>query len=221
MITESSTIKVYNYGVNVLSVTGQNREYLFEGSRNGIPTMHSMPFSDVEFINARTPVIQNGALRFAENEQDEVYKSLYLPNWKSTVYFDEEIIETILDADASGLQRFLDVKDIFTIERIRAHMIGLSNSKDHDISNRVIELIEKRRDEINKGIRDTNISLVKTKANIESDRDPRVSELEKQVEEMKKLMEQMVSATEKKSAKASKKTTSTKDVSEKTEQPEP
>lgn len=193
MISQNTPIKVLNYSVNSIGLQGQLREYYLEGSR-GTPTVATMFFSEVEYINARSPVFSSGALRFDPIEQDKVYNALNLPSWESSVLFDEEIDRIIIEADHDGLQRFLDIKDVFTAERVRGHMIALRNSPDHDISNRVIDLIEKRYDEINRGVRNTKLSVSKTEKQMKSEHDPRVSELEKQLAEMQAQMAELLKA---------------------------
>lgn len=211
MISQNTPIKVFNYSANSIGLKGQLREYYLEGSR-GMPTVLTMFFSEVEYINARSSVFSSGALRFDPLEQDEIYNALNLPNWKDTVLFDEEIDRIIIEADLDGLQRIIDVKDIFTAERIRGHMIGLRNSPDHDISNRVIDLIDRRYDEINRGVRNTKLSVLKTEKQMKSEQDPRVSELEKQLAEIQAQMAEFM-----KSQSASKKPQRASTRSKKTE----
>lgn len=193
MISQNTPIKIYNYSANSIGLRGQLREYYLDGSR-GTPTVLTMFFSEVEYINARSSVFATGALRFDPAEQEKIYEALNLQNWRDTVLFDEEIERIIIEADSKGLQRFIDVKDIFTAERIRGHMIGLRNSPDYDISNRVIDLIEKRYDEINRGIRNTKISVSKTEKQMKNDQDPRVTDLEKQLAEMQAQMAELLKA---------------------------
>lgn len=193
MISQNTPIKVLNYSANSIGLKGQMREYYIEGSR-GTPIVMTMFFSDVEYVHARSPIFSSGALRFDPADQDEIYKALNIDGWESSVLFDEEIIRIIVDADPNGLQRFLDVKDVFTMERIRGAMIALRNSPDHDISTRVIDLIERRYDEINRGVRNTKLSASKTERQMKNEQDPRVSELEKQLAEMQAQMAELLKA---------------------------
>ena len=68
-------VKVFNHSISSINLPGQFREYYLEGSR-GVPTVLTMPFSDVEYINSRTPVFRNGRVQFDENERDGIYHAL-------------------------------------------------------------------------------------------------------------------------------------------------
>lgn len=204
MIDASTPVKIYNYGTSDIGIKGQLREYLLLGSR-GIPTVLTMPFSEVEYINARTPVFRNGTLQFDPAQQDTIYKALYLENWQNTVLFDQEIDRIIRENDMDSVHKFIDVTDVFTIQRIRGHMISLSNDPDTDISRRMIDLIEGRYDEINHGIRQSKLNVAKAKARMEQDEDPRIRALQAQIEQMKQMISEMqTQATETASAPGTK-----------------
>lgn len=176
-------VKVFNHNISSINLPGQFREYFLEGSR-GIPTVLTMPFSDVEYINSRTPVFRNGRVQFAENERDDIYHALYLDNWQDTVLFDEEIERIIREGDMEAAQKFLDISDVAEIHRVRAHMVALSNDPNIDVSNRMIDVINQRYDEINRGVRRSEINLSKAKARVQQDEDPRIAAMMKQMAEL-------------------------------------
>ena len=157
MIESNTPVKVYNHGVCSIGLAGQLREYSLPGATTS-PTVITIPFSEVEYIHSRTHVFTSGMLQFDPAEQDEVYKALYFDNWRDVVLFDEEIARIIRENDFEGANRFLKVNDVSTIQRIRTHMIGLANDSSVDISNRMIDLIEGRYDEINRGVRQTKLN---------------------------------------------------------------
>lgn len=113
-------VKVFNHSISSINLPGQFREYYLEGSR-GVPTVLTMPFSDVEYINSRTPVFRNGRVQFDENERDDIYHALYLDNWKDTVLFDEEIDRIIRENDMDAAARFVKIADVAEIHRVRSH----------------------------------------------------------------------------------------------------
>lgn len=147
-----------------------------------------MPFSEVEYVNSRSPIFRNGTVQFDPETCDDIYKALYLDNWKDTALFDEEIERIIRENDMDAAEKFLKVTDIFTIQRIRGHLIGLTNDPDIDISRRMIDLIEGRYDEINHGVRHTKLSTAKAKARMEQDEDPRIAIMQAQMAEMQKMI---------------------------------
>lgn len=202
-------VKVFNHSISSINLPGQFREYFLDSSR-GVPTVLTMPFSDVEYINSRTPVFRNGRVQFAENERDDIYHALYLDNWKDTVLFDEEIERIIRDGDMDAAQKFIDITDVAEIHRVRSHMVALSNDPNVDVSNRMIDVIDKRYDEINHGIRRSGINLGKAKQRAQQDEDPRISVMMEQMAALQAQLAAMQTASQTATAPAPKKQTTRK-----------
>lgn len=196
-IDANTPIKVYNHNVSGIGMQGQLRDYYLSGSR-GIPTVLTMPFSEVEYINSRTPAFRSGAVRFDPEVQDDVYKALYLDNWQDTVLFDEEIERIIRENDMDAAAKFVNVTDFATIQRIRGHLVGLENDENIDVSKRMINLINTRYDEINRGIRHSKINIEKTKDRVKKDEDPRISMLQEQLATLQEQLAAMNGGAEKK-----------------------
>lgn len=175
-----TSVKVFNHSISSINLPGQFREYYLEGSR-GVPTVLTMPFSDVEYINSRTPVFRNGRVQFDEKERDDIYHALYLDNWQDTVLFDEEIDRIIRENDMDAAERFVKITDVAEIHRVRSHMVALQNDNDAEISNRMIDIINQRYDEINRGIRNSEINLGKAKERVKQDEDPRIAAMMEQM----------------------------------------
>lgn len=193
MIDSTTPVRVYNHGVCNIGMAGQLREYMLPGAKSA-PTVLSMPFSEVEYINSRTNLFSSGALQFDPDVCDEIYRSLYLENWQDTVLFDEEISRIIRENDLVSAKKFLLVKDIATMQRIRGHLIGLINSNTVDVSKRMIDLIEARYDEVNHGVRSTKIRLDNAIARAQADEDPRILAMQEQMLAMQKQMETLLAA---------------------------
>lgn len=207
-------VKVFNHSISAINLPGQFREYYLDGNR-GVPPVLTMPFSDVEYINSRTPVFRNGRVQFAENERDDIYHALYLDNWKDTVLFDEEIDRIIRDNDMDAAERFIKITDVAEIHRVRSHMVALQNDDNAEISNRMIDIINQRYDEINRGVRNSAISITKAKKRVREDEDPRLTAM---MEQMAALQAQLAAlqtaqAAPVKAAPAPKKQTSRKSAS--------
>ena len=181
-------VKVFNHSISAINLPGQFREYYLDGNR-GVPPVLTMPFSDVEYINSRTPVFRNGRVQFAENERDDIYHALYLDNWKDTVLFDEEIDRIIRDNDMDAAERFIKITDVAEIHRVRSHMVALQNDDNAEISNRMIDIINQRYDKINRGVRNSAISITKAKKRVQEDEDPRLTAM---MEQMAALQAQLV-----------------------------
>ena len=207
-------VKVFNHSISAINLPGQFREYYLDGNR-GVPPVLTMPFSDVEYINSRTPVFRNGRVQFAENERDDIYHALYLDNWKDTVLFDEEIDRIIRDNDMDAAERFIKITDVAEIHRVRSHMVALQNDDNAEISNRMIDIINQRYDEINRGVRNSAISITKAKKRVQEDEYPRLTAM---MEQMAALQAQLAAlqtaqAAPVKAAPAPKKQTSRKSAS--------
>ena len=173
-------VKVFNHSISPINLPGQLREYYLEGSR-GVPTVLTMPFSDVEYINSRTPVFRNGRVQFDEKDRDDIYHALYLDNWQDTVLFDEEIDRIIRENDMDAAERFVKITDVAEIHRVRSHAIALQNDENEEISNRMIDIINQRYDEINRGVRNSEINIGKAKERVKQDEDPRITAMMEQM----------------------------------------
>lgn len=202
-------VKVFNHSISSINLPGQFREYYLEGSR-GVPTVLTMPFSDVEYINSRTPVFRNGRVQFDEKERDDIYHALYLDNWKDTVLFDEEIDRIIRENDMDAAARFVKIADVAEIHRVRSHMVALANDDNLDISKRMIDLIDQRYDEINHGVRNTKVNLGKTKERAMQDEDPRITAMMEQMAALQAQLAAMQTASQTANAPAPKKQTTRK-----------
>ena len=171
-----------------------------------------MPFSDVEYINSRTPVFRNGRVQFDENERDGIYHALYLDNWKDTVLFDEEIDRIIRENDMDAAARFVKIADVAEIHRVRSHMVALQNDDGAEISNRMIDIINQRYDEINRGVRNSEINLGKAKERAKQDEDPRITAMMEQMAALQAQLAAMQTASQTATAPAPKKQTTRKKV---------
>jgi hypothetical protein len=202
-------VKVFNHSISSINLPGQFREYYLEGSR-GVPTVLTMPFSDVEYINSRTPVFRNGRVQFDEKERDDIYHALYLDNWKDTVLFDEEIDRIIRENDMDAAARFVKIADVAEIHRVRSHMVALQNDDGAEISNRMIDIINQRYDEINRGVRNSEINLGKAKERAKQDEDPRITAMMEQMAALQAQLAAMQTASQTATAPAPKKQTTRK-----------
>ena len=202
-------VKVFNHSISSINLPGQFREYYLEGSR-GVPTVLTMPFSDVEYINSRTPVFRNGRVQFDENERDDIYHALYLDNWKDTVLFDEEIDRIIRENDMDAAARFVKIADVAEIHRVRSHMVALQNDDGAEISNRMIDIINQRYDEIIRGVRNSEINLGKAKERAKQDEDPRITAMMEQMAALQAQLAAMQTASQTAPAPEPKKQTTRK-----------
>lgn len=122
---------------------------------------------------------------FEENEQDEIFNALNYPNWKETVWTEEEVEDVLLYPTIAKMQRVLAVKDINTIERIRGKMVFLNNTNLRKPIQNVIDVVNGRLFEIQRGRMRTELDL---KLKIPEDT---VNKMSKENEELKKEKSEM------------------------------
>ena len=184
-------ITVLNYNEFYVISPASTRTYTFEPADEGVPTLDTLPFSDIEFINSHSNAFRTGLLFFKEDQQEEIYKELKIFDWKD-ILTNQQIEDILLNPTIEGLQKIINITDDTTFERVRGILVKIKNSNSYDLSNRVINVIEARHKEIQRRIMKTQIVLqardVKTN-NIGSEE---VDSLKTQLAEMQAMMAQMM-----------------------------
>ena len=213
-------ITVLNYNENEVFVDSSKEHYKFNASRDGVtPTMQNIPISELQYICSNTDVIVTGWLTFDEDEKDEIYTALRLPNWRE-ILTNEDISNILTNPTMEGLQRIIDISNLTYFDRVRIVMFRLLND-GVDISNKVKNVVDRRYEELQKRQRISSIILdprIEEKK-ISNERVQELSEqnakLQEQLDEMKKMMAQFMSAqnistTEKEPEKATEEITKKK-----------
>lgn len=217
-IKDRDNIKVYYYGESPLAVEANGRRYLFDAAEEGRPSIHTMSFTTIELANSRSPVFVTGTLTFNENERNEIFKALGNPEWQDAYWSESDIDDLLTRPTAKKLNRMLLIRDMLTIERIRGRMIYLRNTSLTPPGEKVVELINARFDEIQKGVMKSQkvATVADTGVSKEAQEAERLQSenvaLKKMLEEMNAKIEALASAkeepipTEKKPAPRGKKT---------------
>lgn len=186
-LTSNNSIQIFNYSPNAVALKGTNREYLVPGATALGPGVEFLSAEDVKYVNSRTPVFKFGILEFADDERDEIYQELHIPNWKDIALFERDIDEMLLHPTKESLARIIALNNIHMLERIRGHMLGLVNARE-DVSSRVIKLINERVEEFKKHpAMPSKIQLVERDYKAAED-NAKVAELEAELEQLKKLL---------------------------------
>ena len=204
-------ITVLNYNENEVFVDSSKEHYKFNASRDGVtPTMQNIPISELQYICSNTDVIVTGWLTFDEDEKDEIYTALRLPNWRE-ILTNEDISNILTNPTMEGLQRIIDITNLTYFDRVRIVMFRLLND-GVDISSKVKNVVDRRYEELQKRQRVSSIILNprigEKKASNEQVQElsEQNAKLQEQLDEMKKMMAQFMSAqnistTEKESEK--------------------
>lgn len=204
-------ITVLNYNENEVFVDSSKEHYKFNASRDGVtPTMQNIPISELQYICSNTDVIVTGWLTFDEDEKDEIYTALRLPNWRE-ILTNEDISNILTNPTMEGLQRIIDISNLTYFDRVRIVMFRLLND-GVDISSKVKNVVDRRYEELQKRQRVSSIILNPRigEKKVSNEQVQELSEqnakLQEQLDEMKKMMAQFMSAqnistTEKESEK--------------------
>ena len=204
-------ITVLNYNENEVFVDSSKEHYKFNASRDGVtPTMQNIPISELQYICSNTDVIVTGWLTFDDDEKDEIYTALRLPNWRE-ILTNEDISNILTNPTMEGLQRIIDITNLTYFDRVRIVMFRLLND-GVDISSKVKNVVDRRYEELQKRQRVSSIILNprigEKKASNEQVQElsEQNAKLQEQLDEMKKMMAQFMSAqnistTEKESEK--------------------
>ena len=213
-------ITVLNYNENEVFVDSSKEHYKFNASRDGVtPTMQNIPISELQYICSNTDVIVTGWLTFDDDEKDEIYTALRLPNWRE-ILTNEDISNILTNPTMEGLQRIIDISNLTYFDRVRIVMFRLLND-GVDISNKVKNVVDRRYEELQKRQRVSSIILKprneEKKASNEQVQElsEQNAKLQEQLDEMKKMMAQFMSAqnistTEKESEKVTEEVTKKK-----------
>lgn len=213
-------ITVLNYNENEVFVDSSKEHYKFNASRDGVtPTMQNIPISELQYICSNTDVIVTGWLTFDEDEKDEIYTTLRLPNWRE-ILTNEDISNILTNPTMEGLQRIIDITNLTYFDRVRIVMFRLLND-GVDISSKVKNVVDRRYEELQKRQRVSSIILNPRigEKKVSNEQVQELSEqnakLQEQLDEMKKMMAQFMSAqnistTEKESEKVTEEVTKKK-----------
>ena len=213
-------ITVLNYNENEVFVDSSKEHYKFNASRDGVtPTMQNISISELQYICSNTDVIVTGWLTFDEDEKDEIYTALRLPNWRE-ILTNEDISNILTNPTMEGLQRIIDITNLTYFDRVRIVMFRLLND-GVDISSKVKNVVDRRYEELQKRQRVSSIILNPRigEKKVSNEQVQELSEqnakLQEQLDEMKKMMAQFMSAqnistTEKESEKVTEEITKKK-----------
>lgn len=200
MAIETVKINVLNYNENRVSLmVSPDKSYSFDPSPDGVtPTVIPLTMEEVRYGN-NSNAFKNGMLFFEEQQKEDIYNELGIPNWKD-ILRNKDIREIILHPTYDGLSRIISIEDGSMFERVRGVYHKLLSEGNYDISVRVEQIIRTKYKELINGHVKTSIELTKKDFNndtvnigeIKALREQNES-LQKQVNELKKLIESMAS----------------------------
>lgn len=185
-LTDGTLIKVYNRGTSAVGLTTNKQEYLFPAMKDGIPSMDTVSFAEIEYANSRGNAFKTGALTFDDDVSDEIYSKLRIK--RETLWFNDDIENAVLNPTVETSKRILAITDIATINRVRSFMVQCVNERKSDVSNRIIEIINGRFNEILQG---RIHSAIEVNDDVSSKNVSEVDELKAQIARMEKMIAEM------------------------------
>lgn len=157
-IKEKVSIPVYNYNESNICIPTNISTHILPPAVDGVPSVDYLSFAEINYINGISDCFRTGLLRFAKEDEEDVYTSLNIANWEGMLTNDE-IKNILLNPTIDGLQKIIDVTNASIFDRIRTIFVSLKENTDNDISNRVIKMMEARELEFKRGIYKTQIIL--------------------------------------------------------------
>lgn len=158
-IKETDKIKVFNRTQTRICFNVKDRAYDFPPARGESPVFNRMPYEDVDYVNNRTPLFKNGCLTFEDNLAGKIYKELGIDVKDGTIWTEADIRDAIVNPTPENQKKIIALKDELTVERLRAELVGLMNSGQYDVSNRVADLVNGRYQELRRGIVASRLSV--------------------------------------------------------------
>lgn len=154
---DKSSIKVYNYNGSFVGVAAKNRNIGFAGMQDGVPSMETLTFEEVEYINAHSRVFRVGRLEFEDGEREEIFAALKINN--ENVLYERDIDGLISKWSEENAKRILFIADLDTLERVRGRMLYHQNRADMDIPTRMVTLVSSRFRELIQGRTKSRITI--------------------------------------------------------------
>ena len=199
MTIKDSVITILNYNNFTVCMPTQTRTYVLDPCIDGIPTMATITFSDAEYINGQSNAFRTGLIFPKLDNPKEFYEELRIFDWEN-ILTNDKIKNILTNPTIEGLQTILNIREDSLFERVRMVLVGLKNSNNFNLSTKVVDLVDKRYDEIKHNILTTNYVLqsshIKNDEYIESEATKQLKEqnevLQKQMKDMQEMMSKMM-----------------------------
>jgi hypothetical protein len=192
-------VDVLNYNNSEVHLNTSNGSYKINEVRSdGTPTLITLPINEIKYIASNTEVFNIGILTFDNEHKEQIFNELSIKDWKN-ILSNEDIKNILLKPNQDGLQKILDIKNPTYFDRVRV-ILHTAIADGLNVSARVVDIVNRRYDELANRIRNTRIKLVEkdTKSvNVQEDVNEIKAQnelLQAQMAEMQKMMAEMLKA---------------------------
>lgn len=179
--------ELYNYRFSPVCVKTKNDGFVISPcDNNGNPSTFPVELDDIRYIHSSTNAFKIGLLRFAPEDEQELYEDvLKMHDWRKLLTVDE-IKEILEKPTIEGLQKLLDIENITQFDEVRGLLMWMTG-RGVDIPTRVSKLIERRYKELQSGKYKTAIKVTPKETSSDSQAEE-IAALKKQMAEMARLL---------------------------------
>lgn len=173
-----------NYNDSCICVNiAPGKSLKFDEGLYGEPTTTPLTLDEIRYINNGI-AFKAGWLEFPEELEDEIYKELRID--KTKVLKLNDIKDILLHPTKDGLIKILSIQSLADFDRVRGQFQKLKYN-GYKLTLDIANIIERRTKELFNNQLKSNIVI--EDADVISNDNGKVAELEKQLEEMKALLE--------------------------------
>lgn len=223
-MNEKYIIKNYHSFISLPTEDDKKPVFLEAGVLNTeSPFKKSFTFEQIQYVNIMCDVFKTGRLEFEKKDQVELFEELDIlgDSYIGAI----EMLDIVNVPTKAKLDKVISLKTLNEIDLFRGIVVSMRNMDNEEISNRVLKVVNKRRDELYRNPTEaTTIKIKKTNSEIKIEQMEDKKELDIQEaiakatapfeEEIKKLKAQVKNANNK---KASPKKTTAKEPTESVE----
>ena len=179
--------ELYNYRFSPVCVKTKNDGFVISPcDNNGNPSTFPVELDDIRYIHSSTNAFKIGLLRFAPEDEQELYEDvLKMHDWRKLLTVDE-IKEILEKPTIEGLQKLLDIENITQFDEVRGLLMWMTG-RGVDIPTRVSKLIERRYKELQSGKYKSAIKVTPKETSSDSQAEE-IAALKKQMAEMARLL---------------------------------
>lgn len=152
---------VLNKTPSAVAVSTRDGSHLIPGGTTDEPGTLPFTITEIQQINANSPVFKIGVLWFEDEYADDIYTVLRIRE-PEKILTDEVIDDIIMNPSAERLQMLVDITNAMYFERVYGRYVGLKNL-GCPISQTVANLIVTRHSELRKNKLKTSITINATK----------------------------------------------------------
>lgn len=185
-ISKTKNYLVLNHSASPVSVSTKYDSFMVDGGSYESPGSLPLSFDEIAVINSKSTVFKIGLLRFEPEHEAELYEALAIPNWEG-IMTQKQIEDALLNPTMETSQKILDIENEAYFERVRGTMISLRNT-GADISVKMMNMVEERRNEFVRRQRKTSIRLVPNETAKTAPSQAEFDNMKNELEAMKAMM---------------------------------